>query len=435
MSDWLKRKTIHIGAVWYPCSEAPGPNTFLPLERYGFAVAPLELPDMNWALDLRHPDWGHGRVASPKEVDTLPSQMTPFRLLSSAEKSAIDGARSRLTVALDAPGANLLRERKHLFRFMAAVGGTKAVAMLEPLSMRLWTPADMADELAHDADLDIEALYSVHTIAGDTGECIWVHTHGLVAAGGFDLDFVQSRPGTDFYLYPDIVRTLAAQALDDPALIEAPSILVARPDIEVRFLPTSEVLAKGRGAGADRLRDLVKDDDGAHIDGHAVACAPAASGVFRRWLGRRSVEVDERLWSGDREGSTVLYPDSLTTLMEERARATYRVLSKLHEEFAGLGLRTGVKLGCPTDDGGREHMWFLVEQLGADSILATLLNEPYSVDGLHEGDRGRHPVELLTDWVIHTPLGAITPRSQVVARMIRERPDDVRAAIAAGWPD
>jgi hypothetical protein len=111
------------------------------------------------------------------------------------------------------------------------------------------------------------------------------------------------------------------------------------------------------------------------------------------------------------------------------------VLSKLHEEFAQLGCRTGVKLGYPTDGGGREHMWFLVEELGAASILATLLNEPYDVSTLQRGDRGRHAVELLTDWVIHTPLGVITPRSQVVARIVRERPDEVRAAIAAGWPD
>ena len=33
---------------------------------------------------------------------------------------------------------------------------------------------------------------------------------------------------------------------------------------------------------------------------------------------------------------------------------------------------------------------------------ATLINEPYKDLGMHEGDRGMHSIERLTDWEIYT---------------------------------
>ena len=58
----------------------------------------------------------------------------------------------------------------------------------------------------------------------------------------------------------------------------------------------------------------------------------------------------------------------------------------------------------------------------------TLVNRPIDVD-LREGTRGRHPLDLLTDWTIITPIGQVTPRSQLVARRLREHGDEVLAAM------
>jgi hypothetical protein len=66
MSDWLKRKTIHIGAVWYPSAEPPGPNTFLALKRRGLAVAPLELPDRSGRWICVTPIGAMGASPAPK---------------------------------------------------------------------------------------------------------------------------------------------------------------------------------------------------------------------------------------------------------------------------------------------------------------------------------------------------------------------------------
>ena len=41
------------------------------------------------------------------------------------------------------------------------------------------------------------------------------------------------------------------------------------------------------------------------------------------------------------------------------------------------------------------------------------------------GDRAHHPIDRLTDWMVMTPLGMVTPRSMHVRRMVKEQPEVV----------
>lgn len=41
----------------------------------------------------------------------------------------------------------------------------------------------------------------------------------------------------------------------------------------------------------------------------------------------------------------------------------------------------------------------------------TLLNEPYRIKSLREGQRGTFDLRLLTDWAIESPRGRFTPES------------------------
>ena len=75
-----------------------------------------------------------------------------------------------------------------------------------------------------------------------------------------------------------------------------------------------------------------------------------------------------------------------------------------------------VKIGVITDkehwNGDtpqREHMWFDLKEVREDGIVATLTNEPYYVSGLKKGDTALYPYEDITDWIIYTPEGRITP--------------------------
>ena len=115
--------------------------------------------------------------------------------------------------------------------------------------------------------------------------------------------------------------------------------------------------------------------------------------------------------------------------MAERAKATLGVLRAMAAEFAEFEVVTIAKLGYPTGDGGKEHLWFEVHGFGDDTLDATLANRPFAVD-LREGERAERPIELLTDWMLMTPAGNVTPRSLSAARRLREHADEIRASMA-----
>jgi hypothetical protein len=86
------------------------------------------------------------------------------------------------------------------------------------------------------------------------------------------------------------------------------------------------------------------------------------------------------------------------------------------------------KIGYVVDGGGadeREHLWFEVHELHDDCIDGTLLNQPYWIERLNEGDRGSHPLELLSDWSVLTPFGPINPHAFYARRLVREHHDEM----------
>jgi uncharacterized protein YegJ (DUF2314 family) len=96
------------------------------------------------------------------------------------------------------------------------------------------------------------------------------------------------------------------------------------------------------------------------------------------------------------------------------------------QEFADLELPCLVKMGFPTTpgaDASKEHIWMEAHELFDDSIDATCANQPYAISGMKEGDRGRHSIDLISDWTIFTPAGMINPRSTAAARILRAHPE------------
>ena len=105
--------------------------------------------------------------------------------------------------------------------------------------------------------------------------------------------------------------------------------------------------------------------------------------------------------------------------MERLARERLPSFLALQSRYAKNGKWDfHVKLGFPTDDnadghtcGGAEHLWFDVHEATAKSVDGTLLNRPYRISKLRQGERGTFDLKLLTDWAIESPRGRYTPES------------------------
>jgi hypothetical protein len=336
------------------------------------------------------------------------------------------GSSAAVGVRVPARRKSVLRDRKTMLRITRDVLGDDGLMVVDIASQLPWSRASLDDELAHDADLDIEALYCIHNVLDDgqadaaEPEVLWQHTHGLAELGGFDIDLV--RPHRSFAdTDGEMIRAIATMILAGEIGPSEARFRFGQPDGDARLVPAADFQRDADPADAGQR------DAGDHDERRSVLCEPAG----RKLLGFGRGERPEPLRMARRpapERFVVYFPTATTQLMAERAQATIGVLRDLMAEFAEFEVVAIVKLGYPTPDGGKEHLWFEAHAIGDGTIDATLENKPFAVD-LKPVERAERPIDLLTDWMLMTPAGTITPRSMSAARRLREQADEIREAM------
>jgi hypothetical protein len=427
----LKRDTLGVAQVVYRGMAPPPAEAFGWLRDLRIEVLPTHRPaDSLWGVELRHPDWGMASMAAYR--DTPPaSELVRFAVnLSDEERAAIGDSTSAVILQVPARRGHVLADRKRLLRFAHALMGDDGVVVVDLASHLPWGRAALEDELAHDADLDIEALYCLHSVvegdgAPDSADDVptpWLHTHGLGEIGTFDMDVVDVHPSF-IHHGGDVIRALAFAALAADVRVDTDRFRYALPDRHLRFVPVDRFMREAEPAYT-RLRDA-PDHDGPR----AVLCEPST----RKILGFGRGDRPEPLGLARRrfpDPFVAMFSADATTLMAQRATATVPVLRSLTESLAEFQVQALVKLGYPTPEGSKEHLWFEVHAFGDEAVDATLVNHPIAVD-LREGERASRPLDLLTDWTLITPAGWVTPRSQHAVRRLWEHADEIREALKA----
>jgi len=440
MSKWRSQSVECFGSVQFPGTIPPRLDNFLDqLQAEGVSARPLPCgPDAHWQAELEHPDWGKARATCPRDWPSLPRELVMFdgRLTESDRDAASRGGRA-VTVRMAGAKENVLRDRKLLLRFLGCLMGHDGTVVFDHLAWKPWTREALDEELAHDADLDIDSLFVVHLVQGEApareGErpaVDWAHTHGLAELGAFDFDIL--RPSQLLLeAAADGFRAIAYLLLDEEVGPRTESFDVVLPNGAVSFVPVEE-WSRAAPEEERRLRDA---DDPGHNTRRLVLCDPRRpAGGLRRLLGSgRQVRASRLLSTIDDEGMMWCFTSSATDLMAERARRTIQVFRRFGEEFADLEVVPLVKLAYRmdgADETQREHLWFEVHGHGEGTVEATLLNEPYYIRGMKAGERATHDLGRLTDWTIATPAGCITPRQMVVSRVLRAHRDELLEALA-----
>jgi hypothetical protein len=419
--DWFRRKVTVGGSILYRSAYPPPLSALAGLA--GPRVAVKEVPassDARWMVNVSHPEWGEGQLMSLKDAPLPPPILIDQeRALTDAERQSLKRASSALMFKMDGNRGDVLRDRKHAFRLMHAFLGEEGVGICDHLAQRFWSREALTDELSHDAALDIEAVHVLHAVSDESGAVSWLHSHGLGEIGFFDFDIL--RPDPQVYQTADLLRALAFHIVEGKARV-GERLGVWEPGGEV--LPIDAAEFDRTAAAADvKLRD---DPGGDHRRNRVVLCEPKG-----RWSWRKTSRPSAFLSEPIGDQGVLSFSTSASALMADRARNTYDVFRETFGELAAFELPAIVKLGYPMDGdpGNQEHLWFEVHALSPDKIDATLMSAPFYVAALNQGDRGRHSVELLSDWTIFTPLGPINPRSLVARRVIRADRAAFRAAV------
>jgi hypothetical protein len=431
MFQWWKKKLPLFGLVLFRGTLAPRAEEFAYLEKSGITVAPLEpQPNMAWRLRLSHPQWGEAEMAHLKGLGSPPREVVEYAYLSQDEKDAALAGDSVVSLKMEPPHENILRDRKLLLRFLRAVMGADGVAAVDTLAQKIWSRDALDEELQHDADLDVDALFTVHAVTDEKNNQrpYWIHTHGLGEIGGFDFDILEPSDDLCRRGGPDTLRALAFAIVERSVEVNTPCFELASPGGDVRLLDIKSFLEHAPPRHAERLKDGA--DDG-HLEKRAVLCEPESQGFFSR-LFRPKVRPSRFLSEPAPDEIIVRFSTPASELMAERARLTYGVFRTLAAEMKEFEFPTIAKLGYQVDGGGetdREHLWFEVHECADDNMDATLANQPFNIARMKTGDRARHPLSLLSDWTILTPFGHMTPRNLLPARMVRAHREELRAAM------
>ena len=428
MFSFLRRDLPALGLVFYPGVLPPPPESLPGLSGPVTWTRREPVRDQVWAVMATHPRWGSAEIAAERTRSPLTDVLIDHTLaLSDDEKTRARTGESAISVKVSGQKDNVLRDRKRLLFWLWALMQPDGVVAFDTESTLLWSLAMLDDEVAHDADLDIEALYVIHAVRDETDgtRATWLHTHGLEGLGAFDVDVL--RPSREFVsACGDPLRALAFAALEGAISPSTDSFMLTSPGGEIRLVPADRFQADA--APEDRQ---LRDADAAHSGRRAVVCDPGG-GLFSLW--RKRPTPSRYLSSVVGPAGVMPFSTPATELMADRARRTLEVFDSLRAEFASLKLPCAVKLGYEVAGGApnhREHLWFEVHGVGGGKIDATLANTPHNVPHLHAGQRGEHNVERLTDWLILSPEGSMTPRNLSAARRLRVTREEWQARIDA----
>ncbi|MEI0700946.1 DUF4026 domain-containing protein [Brachyspira intermedia] len=244
----------------------------------------------------------------------------------------------------------------------------------------------------------LDYLYTIHAVYDDDKDPnkveYWFHTHGLYRVGSIELEIAGVEDSNAAY---GALLNTCAKMFIERGVPEAGFKFNPAYNTYVCWFPWQEALKKLNIA--DDVTGSAKDrNDGVHNTPSGILLAVDADGNYHSLDYYKNELTDNPMFM-------MSYFE--TSLMREAAFEKLEYFLELLNKNKGDDKTSFlVKLGygeTEENPNDLEHLWFDVHDFTNDGYFdATLINEPYKDLGMHEGDRGMHSIERLTDWEIYT---------------------------------
>ena len=231
----------------------------------------------------------------------------------------------------------------------------------------------------------------------------WFHTHGLYRVGSIELEIVGVEDSNASY---GALLNTCAKMFIERGVPEAGFKFNPAYNVYVCWFPWQEALKKLNIA--DDVSGSAKDrNDGVHNTPSGILLAVDNDGNYHSLDYYKKELTDNPMFM-------MSYFE--TSLMREAAFEKLEYFLELLNKNKGDEKTSFlVKLGygeTEENPNDLEHLWFDVHDFTDDGYFdATLINEPYKDLGMHEGDRGMHSIERLTDWTIYSEEGEYNSRN------------------------
>ena len=250
-------------------------------------------------------------------------------------------------------------------------------------------------------------LYTAQAVSGEE-DCVWLHTHGLNRCGRPELEVLASTKD-NYQEHYNVLETLANRILEDEEVPEfgSPYFLAYVAEgmpLVVTLIDWEEAVELYE---PDMLGGKRDRKDGHDRDTCVVFVYPSQESADKGEF--YPLDIYDKFV---KENPVFMISNEETDRM--RAQAVERI-SYLFDAAADQDNHILVKIGLPVDeehktqDNEREHIWFELLEVSGDRFQAKLTQEPYYIKDMHEGFVGEYGPEDVTDWLIYTPEGRISP--------------------------
>ena len=245
-------------------------------------------------------------------------------------------------------------------------------------------------------------LYTVHIVYEKNGE-VWLHTHGLCRCGQTELEILKSNQ-ENYNNHYRLLSTYANYLIDQKESFDPREkgayigVLMNKNPIVVTCISWTKGLKEYKKISLGNLQDR---QEGHNSKSSIIFLYKSEEDEKQKRLSKIS-EYDS-LW-----GENPIFFVS----NEETARMKSLAMERFHFVKDYKDNEIIIKIGLPIDqEGSFEHIWFKLIEFEGEKFKAKLLQEPYHVKDMHEGDEAWYTVSDVTDWMIHTPNYTITPEN------------------------
>lgn len=278
-------------------------------------------------------------------------------------------------------------------------------------------------------------LYALHAVYDEKEEKTeyWFHTHGLLRCGLVELEILNTSTGAQ--QMHDLVNHVVKRFLFDPSKEnEKFTAGFDGLDINLTWIRWEEALkdfpATILGGWHDREGDSNAHSEPSGVlfaieDGHLISPEIYASTLSNNPILFVSTEETSRMSKLAKER----YPYFLNIFEKYTKQSKKSFFHKIFgkketsEDQWSFIVKCGLVVDEASNDTEREHLWFNTISATEETVEGKLLNQPYWIASLKEGDVKSYPIDILTDWIIYDTEGnQYTPDS--VYQLIEEEYDE-----------
>lgn len=243
-------------------------------------------------------------------------------------------------------------------------------------------------------------LFTVQAVSDKNGE-VWLHTHGLCRCGTTELEILQSD-NKNYNNHYNIITTLASDFIDrkkEPGKSAYIGVLSNGQPIVVTCMSWTKGLSQYKKLDLGSIKD--------RQDGHNSRTSIIF--MYKSEEDEKNGKITKVSEFNNLWGDNPIFFISNEETARMKALAMER-FDFVKQESNKKENKIIIKIGLPMDgEDNFEHIWFELRKIEEEKFKAVLLQEPYNVKNMHEGDEGWYTVQDVTDWVIYTPNSAINP--------------------------